>query len=62
VDLMRHALGLPAETTAPASAGAVLGATVLGFALAVLLFDPERRFFPAGPTRAGSPGEAHDAG
>jgi ABC-2 type transport system permease protein len=44
VDLMRGALGQPAEFSASLSL-AVLGvAVVVAFALAALLFDPERRF------------------
>lgn len=54
VDLVRHALGQPAETTAPAAAGAVLGVTILAFLLAALLFDPERRFLPAQPAIGGA--------
>jgi len=49
VDLVRHALGQPAETTAPVAAGAVLGVTALAFVLTALLFDPEQRFFPTRP-------------
>jgi ABC-2 type transport system permease protein len=49
VDLLRHALGQPAEIAAPAAAGVVLGVTVLAFLLTALLFDPEQRFFPGRP-------------
>ena len=49
VDLMRYALGQPAEATAPVAAGAVLGVTALAFLIAALLFDPEQRFFPTRP-------------
>jgi ABC-2 type transport system permease protein len=55
VDLMRYALGQPAEATAPVAAGAVLGVTAVAFVVAVLLFDPEQRFFPTRP-------RAQDAG
>jgi ABC-2 type transport system permease protein len=54
VDLVRHALGQPAEVGTATAAGAVLGALVLAFLLAALLFDPEQRFFPRRP--AGHPG------
>ncbi|MBA3258843.1 MAG: ABC transporter permease [Gemmatimonadales bacterium] len=56
VDLLRHALGQPAETTAPVAAGAVLGVTLLAFLLTALLFDPEQRFFPARPPSGGAGG------
>lgn len=49
VDLLRHALAQPAEASAPASAAAVLGATLAAFLLTALLFDPEQRFFPRRP-------------
>lgn len=49
VDLMRHALGQPAEVPAPVAAGTVLGVAVLAFLLTALLFDPEQRFFPGRP-------------
>ncbi len=49
VDLVRHALGQPAEFAVPAAAGAVVGVTVLAFLLTAALFDPERRFLPARP-------------
>jgi ABC-2 type transport system permease protein len=62
VDLMRHALAQPAETTAPAAAGAVLGVTALAFVLAALLFDPEQRFFPARPPAGGAPVEPQETG
>ena len=44
VDLVRHALGQPAETALPAAAAAVLGTTAVAFLLTALLFDPEQRF------------------
>jgi ABC-2 type transport system permease protein len=49
VDLVRHALGQPAEVGALTAAGVVLGVLVLAFLLAALLFDSERRFFPRRP-------------
>jgi ABC-2 type transport system permease protein len=55
VDLMRYALGQPAEATAPVAAGAVLGVTALAFVVAAVLFDPEQRLFPTRP-------RAQDAG
>ena len=50
VDLVRHALGQPAEVGVATATGAVLGSLVLAFLLAALLFDPEQRFFPRRPT------------
>jgi ABC-2 type transport system permease protein len=44
VDLMRHALGQPAESRAAVALGVVAGASVLAFVLTALLFDPEQRF------------------
>jgi ABC-2 type transport system permease protein len=49
VDLVRHALGQPAEVGILTAAGVVLGVLVLAFVLAALLFDPEQRFFPRRP-------------
>lgn len=49
VDLVRHALGQPAEVGSLTAAGVVLGVLVLAFVLAALLFDPEQRFFPRRP-------------
>ena len=48
VDLMRHALGQPAEAPLLLAAGAVGIATALGFLLTALLFDPEQRFIGGG--------------
>jgi ABC-2 type transport system permease protein len=49
VDLMRGALGQPAEFTAWHSMAALALAIVVAFALAALLFDPESRFtWPGG--------------
>jgi ABC-2 type transport system permease protein len=53
VDLVRHALGHPAEVGVLTAAGAVIGVLVLAFVLAVLLFDPEQRFFPRRQAPAG---------
>ncbi|HEU5042370.1 MAG TPA: ABC transporter permease [Gemmatimonadales bacterium] len=44
VDLVRHALGQPAETSLAAAGAVVLGTTATAFLLAALLFDPEQRF------------------
>jgi len=54
VDLMRHALGQPAEISLAAAASVVLGVTAAAFLLAALLFDPEQRFFPKRPPGSGS--------
>lgn len=61
VDLLRHALGQPAEAALPVALGVVLGATGLAFLLTALLFDPEQRFRtprsltrPAAAPRTGS--------
>ncbi|MGH7580681.1 MAG: ABC transporter permease [Gemmatimonadales bacterium] len=54
VDLVRHALGQPAEMGTAAAAGVVLGVTVLAFLLAAGLFDPEQRFFPRRPPGSAS--------
>lgn len=44
VDLLRRALGQPAEFSLLADAGALLAAAVLSFLVTALLFDPEQRF------------------
>ncbi len=49
VELVRHALGQPAETGLAAAAAVVLGVPLLAFVAAALLFDPEQRFFPRRP-------------
>lgn len=49
VDLVRHALGQPAEVGLATAGGVVLGVLLLAFLLAALLFDPEQRFFPRRP-------------
>jgi ABC-2 type transport system permease protein len=51
VDLLRHALGQPAETALPAAAATVLATTALAFLLTALLFDPEQRFGGGRPAR-----------
>lgn len=58
VDLVRHAMGQPAEVGVGTAAGVVVGVLVLAFLLAALLFDPEQRFFPrrsAGSAPVSSP-------
>lgn len=53
VDLVRHALGQPAETSAPIAAATVIGTTAAAFVMALLVFDPEQRFVERGsPVRA----------
>lgn len=52
VDLLRHAFGQPGEFPALTDGGVVLGAALAAFAVAALLFDPERRFI--GRQRPGS--------
>jgi len=54
VDLVRHALGQPAESSAAVAASAVVGTTALAFLLTALLFDPEQRFIGGG-RRPGPP-------
>ena len=44
VDLLRHAFGQAGEFLLFSDVAVVLGATLIGFAAAVLLFDPEQRF------------------
>ena len=51
VDLVRHALGQPAETGLPAAAAVVLGTAALAFLLTAVLFDPEQRFGGVRPVR-----------
>jgi ABC-2 type transport system permease protein len=43
VDLMRHALGQPAEFAVGRDLAVLLGATVIAFTLTALMFDPEQR-------------------
>lgn len=52
VDLMRHALGQPAEFTAGHSVMVLLAATAVAFALTALLFDPEQRLVGRARPRA----------
>ncbi len=51
VDLVRHALGQPAEASLALAGGVVLGAAAAAFLLTAALFDPEQRF--TGHRRAG---------
>ena len=51
VDLLRHALGQPAERAVAVNLVVVLGTTVAAFVIAALLFDPEQRFIGRGLTR-----------
>jgi hypothetical protein len=44
VDLMRAALGQPAEFAAPRSIIVLITTTVSAFFLTMLIFDPEHRF------------------
>ena len=44
VDLMRHALGQPAEVSLMLAGGVVAGSAALAFGLTAVLFDPEQRF------------------
>ena len=44
VDLVRHALGQPAESGAVVALAVVTGVFALAFVLTALLFDPEQRF------------------
>jgi ABC-2 type transport system permease protein len=48
VDLLRHALGQPAERAVTVDLVVVLGATVAAFVVTALLFDPEQRFVGRG--------------
>jgi hypothetical protein len=58
VDLVRHALGQPAEVGILLAAGVVLGVLAVAFMLAALLFDPEQRLFPRRPTGIATGGPA----
>ncbi len=60
VDLVRHALGQPAEVSAPLAAATVVGTTAAAFILAVLVFDPEQRFVGRG--RPGKLGDGSTGG
>jgi ABC-2 type transport system permease protein len=44
VDLLRHALGQPAERVASVDLAVVIGTAVVAFAITAVLFDPEQRF------------------
>jgi len=48
VDLLRHALGQPAERAMSVDLIVVIGSTVLAFLLTALLFDPEQRLAGGG--------------
>jgi ABC-2 type transport system permease protein len=48
VDLMRHAFGQPAEFTLGGDLAVLSASTLIVFALAAVLFDPEQRFVGAG--------------
>ena len=58
VDLMRLALGQPAEFSAPWSIGVLGVTTLVVFGLTAVVFDPEQRFVgrarPGGPGRGGA--------
>jgi ABC-2 type transport system permease protein len=51
VDLVRHALGQPAETGLPAAAAVPRTTAALAFLLTAVLFDPEQRFGGVRPAR-----------
>jgi ABC-2 type transport system permease protein len=59
VDLLRHALGQPAERVVTADIAVVIGTAVAAFAVTAVLFDPEQRLIgrargdatPAAPPR-----------
>ena len=51
VDLMRQAIGQPAESSVAVATSAVVGTTALAFLLTALLFDPEQRFIAAAAPR-----------
>ncbi len=56
VDLLRHALGQPAERDVSLDLVVVVGATVVAFVVTALLFDPEQRFIGhGGATPAAAP-------
>jgi hypothetical protein len=54
VDLLRHAFGQPAEFSHSTDVAVIVGVTVVGFAAAALLFDPEQRFTTRGARRVGA--------
>ncbi len=51
VDLMRHALGLPGELTIGTSVIVLGASSIVVFAVAAALFDPEQRFVGRAPRR-----------
>src|SRR5918994_6178472 len=66
VDLLRHALGQPAERAVAVDVVVVVGTTVAAFLVTAVLFDPEQRFTgaprmrrapPPAPTPAGTPSD-----
>lgn len=48
VDLLRHALGQPAERAFAVDLAVVIGTTVAAFVVTAVLFDPEQRFIGRG--------------
>jgi hypothetical protein len=48
VDLLRHALGQPAEFGGALDVAAVVGSTAVAFLVTALLFDPEQRLIGRG--------------
>jgi len=56
VDLLRHALGQPAERAVAVDLAVVAGTTVAAFVVTALIFDPEQRFIGRG--RKGATGAA----
>jgi ABC-2 type transport system permease protein len=58
VDLVRTAIGQPAEFSALRSVLVLCAATAIGFVLTVLLFDPERRSTPPARRVTGRPDKA----
>jgi ABC-2 type transport system permease protein len=53
VDLLRHALGQPAELGLAIDILVVVGTVVVAFLVTALLFDPEQRLFPRPPRNPG---------
>jgi ABC-2 type transport system permease protein len=61
VDLLRHALGQPAERVVTVDLVVVLGTTAVAFVATALLFDPEQRFIGRG-RKAATPAAAPHTG